>query len=298
VTSPATGAEGAGQVTGGDVQQGSGSSAPGQGGTGQQGQQGGQGHPAYQQYLSNIPQSLHSAVIPAFQQWDKDMAAKLGQVQQQYAPFQSLLDGGKDPQRITAANQLLDMIEENPAAALSELASHFGVDFGGDEGDGGQGEGELGSPDEGAEDLPQWAQEMMQGHQQNSELLDLVAQKIVQDGQEAELQSAVDDLESQLSPLLQQAGIPFEGDQADTDALDFVFAQLTNGASPQDAVSKWTAFKAKLGGMQASQGAPQVLPGGGGLPTQQVDPKTLSQKDRRALAVQRIRQLQGGGTGG
>lgn len=298
VTSPATGAEGAGQVTGGDVQPGSGSSATGQGGTATNGQQaGGQGagHPAYQQYLAGIPQALHSSVIPAFQQWDKDMAEKLNQVQQQYAPFKELLDSGKDTQRVTAASQLLDMIEEDPEAAIAQLSQHFGI--GGEEaaGDGGQGEGELGPSEVDGEELPPWAQQFMSRFEEHSQLVDLLAQKTVQDGQQAETEAAVAELEGQLTPLLEAAKIPFQGNEADTDALDYIFALMEGGADPQTAVSRWTALQGKLGGARAGAAAPQVLPAGGGLPTQQVDPKTLSQKDRRALAVQRIQQLQSGG---
>jgi len=109
----------------------------------------------------------------------------------------------------------------------------------------------------------------------------------------------VDELESQLTPLLQQAGINHQGEDADNDALDFVFAQLMNGATPEQAVQKWGAFRQAVVGQQASASAPKVLGAGGGLPTQQVDPNTpLSQKDRRALAVESAKRMMAGGAGG
>jgi hypothetical protein len=141
---------------------------------------------------------------------------------------------------------------------------------------------------------PAGAKELQQQFQQNSELLDLVAQKIVQDGQAAEMESAVDDLEQQLVAAMESAKV----DRNDENALDYIFAQLTNGTDPQAAVQKWNTFRTGLGGQQASAAAPQVLAAGGGLPTQQVDPTTLSTKDRRALAVARARQLMAEGPGG
>ena len=307
MTSPAAGAEGPGQVTGGDAQPAGGSSTASQGKADQQGKAKdgatGNGHPAWAEYLKDIPAGLHGAVTPAFSKWDADMSAKLSQVQQQYAPFQSLLDAGKDPQRITAASELLDMIEEDPQGALAQLAMHFqvpGFEYGdGEEGDGGQGDGELGPSDQDGEELPSWAQGFQQQLQQSGEMLDLVAQWIVKNGQEAEQEAAVDQLESELTPLLDQAKIPYQGDQADDDALEFIFSQLANGKAPQEAVQRWTALQTKIGGQQASATAPQVLPAGGGLPTQQMDPtKPLSRNDRRAMAVQRAQQLMREGAGG
>jgi hypothetical protein len=295
VTSPASGAEGPAQVTGdAGVQPQGGSTAKGQG-EAKQGANGQAGHPAWAEYLKDIPAGLHSAVTPAFSKWDQDMTAKLNSVQQQYAPWQSLIDGGADPERVSGAVELLGMLEENPAEAVALLAQHFGLGQDGQqEGDGGQGDGELGPSELDGDEVPDWARELQQGYQQNSELLDLVAQKIVADGQAAEMESAVDDLEGQLLPLMEQAKV----DRNDEDAMDFIFAQLTNGKSPQEAVGRWSQFRTSLAGQQASAAAPQVLPAGGGLPTQQVDPTTLSTKDRRALAVQRARQLMQEGSGG
>lgn len=298
MTSPATGAEGAGQVNGSGVQPTGGSPTGGQGSSGQQG---GTGHPAWQSYLEQIPAGLHSAVTPAFQKWDQDMSAKLNQVQQQYAPFQGLLDQGHSPENITGALDLVRMIQEDPQQAVMELAQWAGLDgFGGDEegDDGGQGDGELDPSDEDGEELPGWAQQLIDSTQDRDQMLDLLVQKVIQDGQEAELVAATDQLEETLTPLLDQAGIAHTGADADTDALDFIFGTMQTGATPEQAVGKWTALQAKLGGAAASQNAPRVLPAGGGLPTQQVDPKSLSTKDRRALAVQRIKQLQSGSAGG
>jgi hypothetical protein len=307
VTSPAAGAEGAGQVTGDAVQPDGGSSAKGQGSGSQgAGQQGGQtnGHPAWDQYLKDIPAGLHAAVTPAFQKWDSDMNAKLSQVQQQYAPWQSVIDGGHTPETVSGALELAQAFQQDPVGVIGELvqwASQNGHDLsalGGEQGDSGQGEGELG-PSEEDDALPDWAQEMKQSWQQQSELLDLLAQKTIADGEQAQQEAAVDELESQLTPLLQQAGINHQGEDADNDALDFVFAQLMNGATPEQAVQKWGAFRQAVVGQQASASAPKVLGAGGGLPTQQVDPNTpLSQKDRRALAVESAKRMMAGGAGG
>jgi len=241
---------------------------------------------------------LHGAVTPAFQQWDKDMSAKLSQVQQQYAPWQQIIDGGASPENVSGALELVQMIQSDPGQAIVELAqwaASQGVDLsglGGDGGGGGQGDGEQGPSDEGGEELPDWAREIQQSQQQSAQLLDLLAQKTIADGEAAELETAVDQMQEQLEAALGPAGV----DPTDETAMDFIFAQLMNGADPKDAVSKWSAFQQAVTGRQASAGAPKVLGAGGGLPTQQVDlSQPLSKTDRKALAVQRARDLMAGG---
>lgn len=306
MTFPAAGAEGGGQVTGDGVQPGGGSSTGGQGDSGQQanGQKTGT-NPAWAEYLKDIPAGLHGAVTPAFQKWDQAMNAKLSQVQQQYAPWQDIIGGGAQPEQVSGALELIQMLKQDPAAAIGELAQWAasmgtdlsGIGFGDQGGVGGQGDGEQqGLSDEDGEQLPDWAQQLISGSKDQQELLDLVAQKIIADGQAAEEEQAVDELEAQLTPLLTQAGIQFQGENADADALDVIFSAMSNGATPEQAVGRWTALQQRVRGQANSANAPRVLGSGGGLPTQQVDPNTpLSQKDRRALAVQRAREMMGQG---
>lgn len=302
------GAQGAGsQPAGSGAQPTGGSSPAGQGKTA--GQQGGQQAAAgqddnalYAKYLNGIPSQIHPQMIAAFKDFDGNVTRQQQQVRSQYEPWQGLMDAGADPAQAQVGLDFLNWLQENPAEALPLIAQQLGVDFGGPAGEAGAA-GELGAQDEGlagdfgSEDPdgnnlpPQFQQfgqqltQLSQDHRETRELLNLLAQDRVQQHESQQMDEQVTQLETELTPLLQQAGID-PNDPGSEAALDLVFSAMERGQSPADAVARWTNLQQSVAGRQASAGQPQLLGAGGGMPTEQVDPATLSQKDRRALAVQ------------
>lgn len=314
---PAAGGAEGGQVTGGQggtVQPGGGSSAAGQGGNAQGATKDsgkGSDNGLYAEYLEGIPAQLHGVVTQAFQKWDGKVTQQQQGVRSQYAPYQQFVDAGIAPERLQAGADLLDWLQEDPQAGLQLLAGELGVDLGqlvggGQQqqaapgaGFGGAGdEGQAGPGDPQGGEIPPWAAQWQTQLQEQQQLLQLLAQERVQELQGKQTEQELDQIEQVLRQAMSGAQIADD----DTNAQDYILAQLslTDENTPveqavADAVGKWQQLTSSLGAQRAQAQAPQVLRAGGGLPTQQVDPATLSQTDRRKLAVERVRQLQQGG---
>lgn len=315
-----------GQGTGGQegAVQPDGQRAGGQGGTSKGSQQqgtgtggtpasGGQGpdNGLYAEFLRDIPTQLHPTLIERLKANDARVTQQQQSVRSQYAAYQPLIDAGADPQQLAAAHEFVQYLGQNdPEAVLQEMAEAWGIDLGqlvggaGGQQQAGQGgmadEGLSAGPGEtpGAEAPPQWFTQFQQetfGPIQ--EIVNLMAQAQVQQHQSQQSEQEI----TQLEQLLESKGIPLQdGDPQ----LGFVLGQLALGDdenTPTEqlidaALEQWNQFRSTIGGQAASAQAPRVMPaGGGGLPTQQIDPASLSQKDRRALAVQRAKQLMAGG---
>lgn len=327
MTSPATAAgaaAGTGAGTGGSgngVQPGSGSSASGQGAGTQGGQQ--QGSPAggqqaagkgpessglYDEYLQGIPAQLHGTVTEAFKRWDANVTKNQQGVRSQLAAYQPLIDSGADPQQLQVAQDFIGWLQEDPAEAMRQMADHFGLDpqelFGGQQQAGAMAPGQQqgGTGDEGltagqgdpqSGEAPPWfAQFQEQTFKPIQEMVQLMAQAQVQDHQSRQSEQEIDQLEQ----MLQSKGVQLvEGDPQ----LSYVLGQLAladGDDTPMEqvldsAIESWKGLQTTISGQTASANAPRVLSAGGGLPTQQVDPTSLSQKDRRALAVQRATEM-------
>ena len=312
----ATGAQGG--TTGQGAVQPSGQQAGGQGGAQPKGQQQGQaGQQAsnglYDKYLAKFPAGLHGSLTEVFREWDADVTRRQQEVRSQYAPYESLVQSGADPQRLQAASELLDWLQEDPAAGMRLIAQELGVDLSElvDGGQGGQpgagapgGAGDegltAGQGDPQGGDAPPWFQQFQeQTFGPIQQMVHTMAQALVEQHQGQQTEQEIDQLEQ----LLESKGVQLqEGDPK----LGYVLGQLamleaegqpiTEEAVTQ-AVQSWEQLRTTITGQQAGAQMPPVLPGGGGLPTQQVDPASLSQSDRRKLAAQRAAQMMAAGRG-
>jgi hypothetical protein len=328
VTSPATAAgaaAGTGAGTGGSgngVQPGGGSSASGQGGGTQGGQQqdspaggqqaagkGSEGSGLYDEYLQGIPAQLHGTVTEAFKKWDANVTKNQQGVRSQLAAYQPLIDSGADPQQLQVAHQFVEWLQEDPAEAMRQMMQTFELDpqelLGGQQQQPGAmtpGQQQGGTGDEGltagqgdpqgGETPPWFTQFQEQTFGPIQEMVQLMAQAQVQDHQSKQSEQEIDQLEQ----LLTSKGVQLtEGDPQ----LGYVLGQLAladGDDTPLEqvldsALESWKGLQTTISGQTASANAPRVLSAGGGLPTQQVDPTSLSQKDRRALAVQRATEM-------
>lgn len=320
MTTPAAGgaadAAGGQAGQGGSVQPSGANGAAGQGGStaGQQGQAaGGKGAAddsgLYAKYLENIPSQLHSTVIAAFKDFDGSVTKQQQGVRSEYAPWQPLIDSGADPQQLQAAGEFLQALQEDPEGLIRQLAGELGMDFGDGQqqpatpGQGGMDEGQQQAAPgltQGSE-IPPWFTDFQQQQEQTNQLVQLLSQAYVSQHEEAETTQQVDQLEEALMGAAQGAGVDLQGDPH---AQNFVLAQLAgiDDSVPVDqavgqAIQAWTDMVAGVRGSAQSQAMPTMLPAGGGLPTSQVDPATLSTADRRKLVAQNVmqRRAQGGG---
>lgn len=89
----------------------------------------GGGHPAWQEVLGVIPESLHTIVTPALEKWDKNVEGKVQSIKEQYQPYQQFIDNSVDAQQMQQALFILNELQNNPEQVVADVIQHFGLNF-------------------------------------------------------------------------------------------------------------------------------------------------------------------------
>ena len=217
-------------------------------------------------YLTDLPDSVKPLVEPIFRQWDADTTKRFQSVHSEYEslkPYQEIVSAGWDYNDVQQAIQLAATLNDNPQAIYDALVENYG--YGQEQGQ------EAQQIDEEEQVDPRFAQ-LEQMTNQMAEIM--VAQ---QNEQTAKREDA--ELDTLLNSLKEEHG--------DYDEK-FVLARMFAGDSPQEAVA---AFQQAIGTYAANRPAPPVIMGsGGGLPSQTVNPASMSDRDRKALITQMLAQ--------
>lgn len=83
------------------------------------------GHPAWQEILDVLPDSLHELVTPTLKKWDEGVNNKLTEVRSQYDPYKDLIENETDPVLIGQALGLVQQLNDNPAQVLEQVIEAF-----------------------------------------------------------------------------------------------------------------------------------------------------------------------------
>lgn len=274
MTAPQTAAAAAAQPAG----------QPPEGGQGQ-GQGGGLGQ--YAGYLNGVPEQFHGQLLDGFKRTDAHWQQQLHSAQSRYQPYEQILSAHQ-PEELQNAVDLLSAIRADPAGALAELQAALGLDQ-----QTGQGVPQQGTTDYDGYDGGQGfalPPEIAQRIDQQEKLLTMLAEQFIGQRQETQLNAEASALDDQLRAAYGQGY-----DELDDNAWDFMVGLMESGRanSPQQAVDILRQF---VGQGQAQQpGATAVvMPAGGGMPSNQVDPRQLyaDKKGRRELAMAIARDAQ------
>jgi len=227
------------------------------------------GEAPWASYLSELPESVRPLVEPQFKAWDSNVTQRFQQVHSQYEPlkpYQQFTDAGWSPEDLTQALQLRAALETDPQAVYQALVDNYGY---------GTPTGEQGQADEPDGTTEYNDPRLTQLEAQQQQMLEFLQQ------QETTKQQVLEDqqLDTYLNNLKQTFG---EFD------MDYVMTKMYNGMSGDDAVAQYRALASQAG--QQYQQTPVIMGGGGGVPSQQVNPGSMSDKDRKALITQMLAQ--------
>ncbi len=92
----------------------------------------GSGHPAWQEYLKDIPESLHGVVKGAFSAWDQNVQQRIQEVHNQYEPlkaYQPLAERNIPLERVGQALEFAQQVEQNPKAIVERMNEHYKLGF-------------------------------------------------------------------------------------------------------------------------------------------------------------------------
>lgn len=229
-------------------------------------------NPAWNNLLGKIPSSLHPAIIPELEQWDKNFQTKTSEVQSQYSPYQNLIDNKIDPSRIQSALDIIGLIEQDPRKFYDEMGNFYKDQW--DQGQQSQEEEEFSIGGAEEYDITQHPKfkELMQ-NQEN------MAQYFAQQAQKEQLAKAEQEVDAEVKTLSEKYG------QFDE---NFVFSLAVAQNIPLEAAVKVYVdhVNAIMTRQRPGDTAPSVFSGTGGVPAEKIDPTKLDSKGTRQLVTQ------------
>lgn len=234
-------------------------------------------NPAWGEALSAIPEQFHSVLTPHFQQWDQAAQKRIEDVNGQLKAFEGykdFVDNGLTAEELAQGYQLLYELNQNPQAVYKALGEAYGFSTAVE-----TPEGEETEEDE-TEDSQNFLDPRVDQLQQN---LDLVAQTILQQEEKKIADAADAKLDAEIEALKQK--YPNFDER-------YVLSLVANGATMEEAAQSYEQLAQQILNQNPRPFAPQVMGnsggGGAGLPSQAIDPRTLGDKDRRALVAQMV----------
>lgn len=86
-------------------------------------------HPAYQEILDSLPESLHSQVIPTLKKWDEGVQKKINDLHTTYDPYKNFIENNVPTDYIEQAIVLMDSFNENPEEVVAKAVEHYNLDW-------------------------------------------------------------------------------------------------------------------------------------------------------------------------
>lgn len=234
-------------------------------GPGPEGTGTGGGNPPYAQYLEKFTDPAAKSVAEqVFREWDGNTTKRFqelhSQNQEKYGWADPLIEN-YDPEDIQAAVQIAEQLQADPQGFLSRLQESIG--------DGEQGLGDLGGGDLNDDD-PYSAR-----FGDLEQAIATIASQLQDMGSSQQQQQEDAELEATLAELKEQHG---EFDE------DWVLAKaLKNGGDIEAAVKDYAKFEEQVR-TKALRPSPRPLGQGGGLPSSDIDPTKLSDREAKELA--------------
>ncbi len=228
----------------------------------------GGGQPPWASYLTDLPETVRPLVEPKFREWDASTTQKFQQIHTQYEPlkpYQQFVESGYDFNDVQQAIQFANLVNEDPERVYNALAQQYGY---------GSEQGDVGVEDEQEEYGYQQNPEFEQYKQMTEQMAQIMT---AQHNQQTAMQE-----DQQLNNHLVQ----LKNQHGDFDD-EYVLAKVYAGATWEDAVQSFQGLAQRF---SPQNGAPVIMGSGGGLPSQQVAPSQMSDKDRKNLVAQFIAQ--------
>lgn len=239
-------------------------------------------NPNWEPVLGLIPETLHSAVTPYFQEWDQAANKRIESVNGKYKDFDPFIQHGISAEDLAQGIRLTNILNNNPQVIYDALAQQLGVQQSAQE----EESTEEAINEEQNYQLPPDYDKLQQG-------VELIAQRMLDAETKQREQEASVQLETELKAAEEKHGklnpqlfLPFLSKAIDNnpnitvDQAAASFVEVMNGV------------------VQASQTAQPYAPnllgsnsgGGAGLPSQAIDPRQLNSTETKALVVEMLKR--------
>ena len=233
------------------------------------------GHPAWQEYLEEIPEVFRPQVTPAFEKWDKEAQDRIQKVQSKYAPYEKFTQ--HQPEELDAAMQLVHALRTNPKGVYDDMARRFGFSANVDQG---QSDKDDDSFDPFGDDSEEKKNDSIENHPQFQALQQQVAQfqQAFQQQQEAQQAARVEaqvkqETEQAFSQIERTIGKPLnEIEKKEILRRTVLIGDQTGNYDVIEGYRDFAQFANQLRNQpRANDTAPAVLSGNGGMPVKSQD---------------------------
>lgn len=243
-------------------------------------------NPAWSDFLSGFPESMHDSIKPHLTKWDQGVNQRIDQVHSEWADFKPYKDAGITADVINQAYGIYQAINDNPAEVYRILGESYGPSIQPQVNStpvpNGQGQPNPPAPNQPTGD----EYEIGQGGQFNPEVARLQAMTenmanimLAQENQRREqAEDAI--LDSELKSAHEKHG-KFDD--------DFVLRYLNSGMNMEQAVGAYNSMLNQVRSDANRPQAPTVISGSGPLPSNQINPAKLNGSDTRTLVANMIR---------
>jgi hypothetical protein len=243
-------------------------------------------NPAWNEALSGIPEAFHQQLTPHFQKWDQSANSRIEELNGQlknWEPYGALTEHGITMDQVTDGLRIMQELNQNPKAIYDALTEHYG--WGSNPAQAAD-PNNIGTPPV-AEQTP-FDLKSTPEYNQLQEQLNLVSQLMVQE-QQAKQHAAED---AKLNNEINSALEKFSDVQLTPDVENFILSQMEHkGKTADQAFQSFVDFRNSL---QPAPFAPNVLSAnGGGVPSQAINTRNLSDADTKALIVQMLKAQNG-----
>lgn len=240
-------------------------------------------NPAWGDFLSAIPEGMHEMVRPHLREWDKGVQARIDAVHGEYADFKPFKEAGVNREVLEQAYGIYDAINTDPRRVYDILAETYGYNVANAAVAASQQNAPQGQPNVQPQQGESAAEyELGQGGQYNPEIarlqqtVETMAQIMLAQNQTAENVRADTALDSELAAARAKHG--------DFDE-QYVLAYMQNGMTADQAAQQWAHARASILAEHNRPQAPNVISGGGALPSQQINAAGLNKKDTLSLVA-------------
>lgn len=227
-------------------------------------------------FLANIPAEDKEVVAKYIKQWDANVTRRFQEIHGQYKPYKDL----GDVETLSKAQQLYTYLQDqnNLKGFYERLHGTFGQQQ--DQQPNGQGLGDTDDPI--LQAMEQRFSHLQSELQQRDQILNAVAQHIIQQNQGQVQQQEDQQLEQYLGALKTEFG--------DFDE-EFVLVKMSAGVNGAEAVQQWKQKVQQTVNQNSTQLPRQpVLSGAGGSPPQGRKPVDLTSAETKALVASVLEQ--------
>jgi len=239
------------------------------------------GHPAWQEILDVLPEEFHSIVTPKLKGWDDGVQTKFQSLQQQYEPYKPFIEQDVDAEIIQQSLQLAAAIEQDPERVYKALAEAYGYDTKGQ----GAADTTVTTDDDDTDPDDPIAARLAE----HERMLERMAETFMAEQDVRAEQEGAAVLDEYMAALHEAYPAGFD-DQ-------YVLTAISQGIDGEKAVEAFQGMIKAYGGKleiptttaPAGSTAPPVLGSGGGMPTQQTDPRKLSEADTERVVAEMLR---------